>query len=499
MLYITAIIYLAHGVMELIKDRNIFTREQFVALFSIIPFMLSAMLIQMVSPNMLLEMFANSLVLLMVTTMVQKPEDYIDTDTGFGKKSAYVKTLESSKRNGKPVNVIMIIITNYFGIHDMLGYSKMQEFIKQIADELRAFNRANKYSAEIFYMGAGKFNLVIDYRHMNKTDEIADKINRAMHRDIVLNGMEINPVTLVCVARFMEDIADTATMLAFEDDLTVRQYNGYVVYASDIYQKEKYDIKGNIDTIIENALSCHNFEVYYQPIFSVRENRFNSAEALLRLKDEKYGFVSPEIFIPAAEKSGAIHRIGAFVLEEVCRFISSDEFKDLNMDYIEVNLSVVQCMRPDLDKEVMAIMGQYGIRSNQLNLEITETAASFSQNVLMDNIDSLTSKGISFSLDDYGTGYSNMRRIASMPFDIVKLDKSFTNEENNPKMNIIVENTIRMIKDMKMKIVVEGIETASLVKRFSDLECDYIQGYYYSKPVTRNEFVKFIKNSQMSV
>jgi hypothetical protein len=133
--------------------------------------------------------------------------------------------------------------------------------------------------------------------------------------------------------------------------------------------------------------------------------------------------------------------------------------------------------------------------SSKRNLEITETATSHSTAMLYQNLSALTSAGIKFSLDDFGTGYSNMKRIASMPLHIVKLDKSFVNIEESPKLRIVVENTIRMIKDMDMKIVVEGIETAELAKVFSNLECEYIQGYYYSRPLPRLEFVNFIRQA----
>lgn len=256
-----------------------------------------------------------------------------------------------------------------------------------------------------------------------------------------------------------------------------------------------FDMMHDMDTIIESALSNKRFEVYYQPIYSVKEKKFHSAEALIRLKDEKYGFISPEVFIPVAEKSGAIHKIGDFVLEQVCAFIASDEYKKLGMSYIEVNLSVVQCMQPKLANHIMEILNRYGVRPEQLNLEITETAASISQQALEDNIEDLTNMGMKFSLDDFGTGYSNMQRIVKLPFDIIKLDRTFTELYDNPKLGIVLTNAINMIKAMKMKIVVEGVETAEMLKLFSELECEYIQGYYFSKPIPREEFVKFIQAS----
>ena len=215
----------------------------------------------------------------------------------------------------------------------------------------------------------------------------------------------------------------------------------------------------------------------------MKEKKFHSAEALIRLKDEKYGFISPEVFIPVAEKSGAIHKIGDFVLEQVCAFIASDEYKKLGMSYIEVNLSVVQCMQPKLANHIMEILTRYGVRPEQLNLEITES-------LFLDKPEELK-----FSLDDFGTGYSNMQRIVKLPFDIIKLDRTFTELYDNPKLGIVLTNAINMIKAMKMKIVVEGVETEEMLKLFSELECEYIQGYYFSKPIPREEFVKFIQAS----
>ena len=151
-------------------------------------------------------------------------------------------------------------------------------------------------------------------------------------------------------------------------------------------------------------------------------------------------------------------------------------------------------MRHGLAEHLLGIMKKYGVSSDQVNLEITETAASYDQNVMTENLSELSAAGISFSLDDYGTGYSNMYRIAALPLKIVKLDKSFVNNQN-AKMWTILQNTVRMIKDLNMEIVVEGIETKDMVKKFSDLHCDFIQGFYFSKPVPREEFVQFIKRN----
>lgn len=495
LLYIVTVVLAILGLYYAFKYKKLFDSDRFAALISLVPIMFIAVVIQFFYPDLLVEMFSLSCGILLICVVIQRPEEIIDTETGLCKLSAYVTDVNRAAANEKPLQIIMINITNYYVVRDMLGYEGINKVLRDIADKIVDFDKKHMIKAELYYLGAGKFRLAIDELHFDKTEENARMINELMKGGFSLNQMDLNLVHCVCIARCPEDFPDVESLLAFGNELNTIPYTGEVLYASNIFKKNFYDIKKDMDGIIERALADRNFSVYYQPIYSVAEGRFNSAEALLRLKDEKYGFVPPDIFIPAAEKSGAIHKIGAFVLEEVCRFIASGEYQALNLDYVEINLSVVQCMRSDLADQVMDILNRYRIRPEQVNLEITETAASYSQKALTQNLNVLSAAGISFSLDDFGTGYSNMLRIASLPFHIVKLDKSFVGGEANSKLLIMLRNTVRMFKAMNMKIVVEGVETEDMVKQFSDMECEYIQGYYYSKPLPKDEFVKFIREN----
>ena len=495
LLYLTVAFYIIFGMINLYHSRRLFSKQRYFVLMFVFPVMTVSVFIQFFYPKLLVEMFAGACGLLFISTMIQRAEENIDTETGLGKLSAYARDMKRIFINEKPIEIILVNITNYQSLRSMLGYEGMNKMLRAIADELVKLNKKQKMEAEMYYLGVGKFRFVLDSRHFDKTEETAQMVNTFMKTDFHWNHMELALTTCVCIAKCPQDISDVDALLAFGNDLNTTKYNGEVLHASEIFSKEYYDIKRDMDRIIERAMTEHNFSVYYQPIYSVEEKRFHSAEALLRLKDDQYGFISPEVFIPAAEKSGAIHKIGAFVLDEVCRFIASEEYQALHLDYIEINLSVAQCMQNDLAEQVLETLDRYHVTPDQINLEITETAVSYSQKAMMDNLNALTDAGISFSLDDFGTGYSNMWRIASLPLHIVKLDKSFTDLEDNPRLLIILQNTIKMIKDMNMKIVVEGIETEQLVKQFSELQCEYIQGYYYSKPITRQEFVAFIQEA----
>lgn len=495
-LYVSLAVYIVYWLHFLFSYTQYLDLGKRLALFAMLPIIMAAVCVQAKWPNVVIELLATAASLLSIMLIVQKPEQRMDSLTGLMKLSAYEEDIKRCVRHEKQVDIILVNPVNFRAVHEVIGYDSTNVIIKRLADWIIAFNRQCKLGAELYHIGNGRFRIVVDRDRFDKVSKAALLINKKFNSNIEINGMNMSLQAYVSIAAIPEDIADFDTLIAYGNSLEREKFTGNIIYARDILGSKNYNFIKEIDAVIEKALQNNKFEVYYQPIYSVKEKRFNSAEALCRLIDDKYGYIPPDIFIGAAEKNGAIHRLGAYVLEEVCRFIASDEFKDLGIDYIEVNVSVVQCMKETLAAEIIDTLDQYGVRPEQINLEITETAMSYSQNSLYNNIKQLTDEGIELSLDDFGTGYSNMKRIAALPFAMVKLDKSFTDVEESEKLPIIIRNTIKMFKDMKLKIVVEGVENKELVDMFSGYDCEYIQGYYYSMPIPKDDFVSFIKQSK---
>ncbi|MBR4096852.1 MAG: GGDEF domain-containing protein [Oscillospiraceae bacterium] len=494
--YICAMSYVGFGMYYIIKSRDLFRTSHFISMLVIYPLTLSAVAIQCLLPMCIVELFFTSVAVIIIAITIQRPEELVDMVTELGKHAAYADAMKKNFMNKKEVGIIFINISNYTSVSSMLGYDQSSRLLKDIADKLNAINKDMRLYAELYYLDRGGFRVVVNKKNWDKLELAAQAINSELKKSMIISQLELNIMAYVCVAYCPADISDFKSLISFGSDLSSTvPYSGNVLKASEVIANRAFKLNNEIDNIIDDALANRKFSVYYQPIFSVEQGRFISAEALLRLQNEKFGFIPPDVFITAAEKSGAIHRIGDYVLEEVCHFISGDEFKELGLDYIEINLSVAQCMQSDLADKVLEIMNKYGVAPDKINLEITETAASYAQNVMMNNLEKLTQAGISFSLDDYGTGYSNIKSVASLPISIVKLDKTFVDEEDNPRMWIVLQNTIKMLKDMDMSIVVEGVENAELAKKFADLNCEFIQGYYYSKPVPKSDFITFMKNS----
>lgn len=495
-LYVCIMPYIILNIVYIIQHRVLLNRRKIFSLFSMTVLSFLAVLIHFFIPALLVECFAITMSLYIVSAGVLRPEDYIDSFTGLYKHSAYAHDMKRSFYNGKHVNIVMLNIGNYNTLTSMLGYDMMTDILYKIADTISDVNKRLRGKADLYFLDRGRFRMVFGERDRDKAETAAVVLMNELKMRSHVNGLDINFTPYIVLARCPEEIESFKSLMAFGQDFHEKNhYSGQVMLASDVYDANQFAIQNDIDKIIERALDSNKFEVYYQPIYSISSGRFASAEALLRLYDEEHGFISPEILVPAAEKSGAIHKIGEFVFEEVCKFVSDSEFKKLGLDYIEVNLSVAQCMHGDLADKILSTMRKYDVSPNSINLEITETAASYSQRVMTENLNKLSRAGLSFSLDDYGTGYSNMKRVIQLPLKIVKLDKSFVDEQHNPKMWIFLQNTVKMLKDMKMEIVVEGIETQEMVDAFSDLKCDFIQGYFFSRPICKREFIEFIASS----
>lgn len=260
----------------------------------------------------------------------------------------------------------------------------------------------------------------------------------------------------------------------------------------------QYMEREETDQLIRSAIEEDRIEVFYQPIYSTQQDRFVSAEALVRIRDLDGSMISPGRFIPIAEKNGLISQIGEIVFRKVCDFIQSNQLREqYGIKYLEVNLSVRQCENPQLADNYIRIMEQYALDPSCINLEITESASIRTRTNLLENMRKLLDYGVKFSLDDFGNGESNLNYIVDMPVSIVKFDRDMSQAYfANQKAKFVMEASMQMIHDLELKIVSEGVETKEQMETIAALGIEYIQGYYFSKPLPGEEFLKFIRANQ---
>ena len=251
----------------------------------------------------------------------------------------------------------------------------------------------------------------------------------------------------------------------------------------------------DIEVEMEKALENNEFKVYYQPKISTKDNKMIAAEALVRwIKEDK--IISPNEFIPIFEKNQFIVKLDKYIFEKVCQDIIKWKEKYSKIPIISVNVSKEQFIYKNFIKEYENILKKYDLKANEIEIEITESATINNNIDILKIMKDIKEIGFIISIDDFGTGYSSLNMLQTMPIDIIKIDKTFIDKIDikNNKENL-VDYIILIAKKLKLKTVAEGVETEEQVRYLKELGCDIIQGYFYSKPLRKEEFEKYIINS----
>ena len=491
LVYINSILYLSLSLFIIIKYRKLFNYREILSIVAIFPLTIVSLIIQFLNKGLLIEMLFSSFSAFLLSVSIDRPEEYIDKKFNIGSIKLFIKEIKKSFIINNDSYYIMIKIKNYYEIYNQFSYDDAIDYVRLITSSLIEKYTNIYKNIDAYYLDEGIFAICAS--SYDAIISISNQINNDM-KMIKNTKTMFNPDPQLVIINVLDDFNDLDDVLIFINNYkTKMSFNGELLYLKDIKNDKNYNIISNIDDIIENGLLNNEFEVYYQPIYNVKTSKFHSAEALVRLITKDYGFISPALFIPYTEKTGRVVEIDRFVFENVCKFISSEYFNKIGLEYIEVNLSTVDCVNPNLYKYVTSTMEKYGVKPEQINIELTESFNSLNEVIATENINNLKNYGIKFSLDDYGTGYSNMERFSILPISFVKIDKSLVDSSTDDRMQIVLKNTFTLIKSLRRATIIEGIETEEQAQRFIDFDCDNIQGYYYSKPLPLNDFINFIK------
>ncbi|MEK5146153.1 EAL domain-containing protein [Psychrobacillus sp. FSL K6-4615] len=250
------------------------------------------------------------------------------------------------------------------------------------------------------------------------------------------------------------------------------------------------------------AIHRNEFELYYQPKVNTKENVIIGAEALIRWNHPKLGLISPNDFIPLAEKIGFINNIGKWVKKTACA--QNKAWQDANLPAIPVsiNLSASRFMEIDLVNSTRETLEQTKLEARYLEIEITETSIMRNEEIVFSQLDALKKLGIKIALDDFGTGYSSLSHLHHFngKIDILKIDRSFIKDLSNTKQedaNFIVHMILQLSNHLNMDVIAEGVETMEQLKVLQNYNCNTVQGYLFSKPVPANQFAELLKKQRI--
>lgn len=453
-------------------------------------------IIQFLNPYLLLSGLAISLCISALYFSFENPNVYIDENTGAFNSRAFSQVFyENTNCLGKrTVNVAALVIEDENIVIGSIGYYRFEKLMKMVSEDMRYM-----FMSPVYRLGSNVFAVIIPESIEGFEDKLV-KLERKLSYPYKLEDASIelkaHAVTMKC-PEITDEPADIHDLIVCG---TEYGGTGFVraVNADIVARKRRSEI---LSKMMLDAIDNDGFEVVYQPIYSTEKKAFVSSEALVRLKDkETLGFVSPEEFIPLAEKNGYIIKIGEIVFEKVCATIKTIRDMGLSLEYIEVNLSALQSIDEAVPQGFSKIMQKYGISPASINLEITETTAVESASMLEKNMQRFRAMGCSFSMDDFGTGYSNLSKMSEVNYDLVKFDKSLIwpsfGENKKEKSEIILSNTVNMVSSLGAHIVAEGVETEEMADSLAKMGVHYLQGYYYSRPISEEAYIEFIREKQ---
>jgi diguanylate cyclase (GGDEF)-like protein/PAS domain S-box-containing protein len=410
--------------------------------------------------------------------------------------------LVSTQRNQIYSALMFIDLDHFKTINDSLGHQIGDEILKKFTKRVSTLIRQNDTLARL---GGDEFVLMLSelslhkFVAINMALRISQKIHEVTKDAYTIEGNLLYVRTSIGVTLIdssydnINDILKHADLAMYQAKEDGRNQTCFYEEQMDVSVKKRLRLENDLHSALENS----EFELYYQPITDTQSNRTVCAEILLRYCKKDGTIIYPDDFIPIAEESGLIIPIGYWVLKEVCKQISIWQDSNTGVCFLKniaINISPKQFMQEDFVKQLTFIVSSYKIDFSFIELELTESVFIDHVDLAIEKMQELKKLGFILSMDDFGTGYSSLSFLKNLPFDIIKIDKSFIqNIMIDTKDKKLVETILDICNDLELKVIAEGVETVGQVEFLKDTSCDYYQGYIVSRPVTAKHFEQFIQ------
>ena len=476
-LHIVATLAVAWVLQERINPRRRFAITLWMLIW------IASAIIQFLNDGLLVVGFASALGVLILFVLMENPEANLDHGLGCFNAYALTEYMKQCCQQKKEFAVLEIYSDNAVFPDGQKGDT--DKLMRRI---LHALGR----KSGVFIFKNVNMSLVLTCPNTEPLAEISQQILEAFS-----NVELFQKSVMVTLCNQISSFDSYEEVFRFFAYVRTRYHGepGGLVYTTD-QMVEKFKEKDILEQEITAALQEDRVEVFLQPIYSNNDMGFTAAEALVRIRNQDGTMLPPGAFIPLAEENGQILQLGERVFEKVCQFLKRIDPEKCGLHYVEVNLSVVQCEKQDLSERLISIAQKYQVDPGSINLEITETASISARKILLENMKKLIDYGFSFSLDDFGKGESNLMYVVEMPVSIVKLDMDMSKAFfQTPKAKQVVRAVVSMAHGMGLKVVAEGIETTEENRLISQEGIDYIQGYYYSRPLPMGAVLEFLETS----
>ncbi|MDN3377068.1 MULTISPECIES: EAL domain-containing protein [unclassified Pseudoalteromonas] len=415
-----------------------------------------------------------------------------DRTTGLPNRNLFFTDLKKLAKQDDHHALLVFDLDNFKKINDSLGHQLGDSLLAKLAMRLNKLTREK----DVFYrLGGDEFALVMSGTNdIHTITRMAKQFLAAIATPFKMAGHELVITSSLGIVLFPED-GNTPELLLKNADTAMyhakKKGNSYLFFNDTMNRQAVKRLQ--IENLMRFGLKEDHFEVYYQPKMNIRTGKFTGMEALVRFITPKKGIISPGVFIPIAEETGQIIEIGEVVLNKACRDVKEWLDAGLFNGRVAVNLSAKQFSLPDLTTRIDVILQKNALPSYFLELEITEGTVMDDPQDAISIMRSLSARGIHLAMDDFGTGYSSLAYLKQFPLNTLKVDKAFIDDMENERGRNMVDSIVTIAHNLDLHVVAEGVEEAQQIAILEQLNCETMQGYYYSKPLSKTEFTAFLQ------
>jgi len=423
---------------------------------------------------------------------------HYDVVTGLKNRAAFhdqlAKSISHADRQGHKLALLYLDLDNFKLINDASGHPVGDMLLKHIANRIKLMIREEDTIARL---GGDEFViLLVGINTIQDAAMVAEKVLLEMAKPVLLEHTEVVVTGSVGVSTFPMDARDADILLKNADVAMYRAKekgrNNFQFYTAEMNAQAEERLQ--LESDMRKALERNEFVLHYQPQANLETGRIIGCEALVRWQHPERGLIPPNIFIPVAEESGLIRQLGEWVLYTACMQQKKWHQSDLYSIRMAVNISGRQFISQQLIFEIQKIITDTGIDPNKLELELTESTIMENVEENITVLQKLHDMGVQLSVDDFGTGYSSMAYLKRFPIDQLKIDQSFVRDiVTDADDAAIVNATTALGHNLHMHVIAEGVETLEQLQFLKNNGCDEIQGYYFSRPVTADEFTALLR------
>ncbi|MFA6730513.1 MAG: GGDEF domain-containing phosphodiesterase [Eubacteriales bacterium] len=484
-LYIVAILYIVFyfAVMFFSRERLAFRRR--IAIVFVMAIQIGAVCLQFLFNKILVVDLAAAVSLLILYISIQSSVEITDPFTKAYNYSIFINAVTERLYNKNRFFVIGFAFNDLRHIREIYGEDSAEALIKFVVQQLKATGGlASRVYGDEFCV------LLANISSIDEVYEIAE----ALPASFTVGSYDI-PFTASKVILDSLDFSSHSSMREVMEFTfrTIKEDSGGRTVIVDKSLIERFNRREKVKAAIVRAIGDNSINVVYQPIINAYTGEVFAAEALARLDDPILGVVPPDEFIVIAEQNGLIFDLGACVRKKVWALVREYDIKTSGLDHVSVNLSVLECTQRSVMETIIRESKSAGVESGIIHFEITETAAAMNKEVLAQNINMMRAEGFEFYLDDFGTGYSSVTNLISLPFSMIKLDRSITTLSMDPQRGEFVRRMVEPLHGYGLKIVLEGIEDERQANKARAWGVDYFQGYLYSEPLELKSFIEFTR------